>query len=190
MNNKITCKKLKTFPSTEWGPNGGYCADIYFEGVKQGYFHQAGEGGVYMFHPAFKNSTQPVKSNEELNKYCKEYFSNNKFARLFACMSQEAVKKYCDLETMVDHYLCMDNVKKAINKMLKKGTYDKYVIVLKEPTELFDSDNVVSFCTKKSIPEYQINMFGRRYAMEKGWKDTDKIYVFAFESVDDLLKLI
>ncbi len=189
MNNKITCKKLKTFPSLEWGPDGGFCADIYFDGVKQGYFHQAGEGGEYVFQPeSFDNPA--VKSNKELNQYCVEYFKNNKFARLYSSASLEAVERFCNLETMVCHCLAMKTLEKKIKQMVKDGKYSKYYIVLKEPSELYDSNNVFSFLTTKNSTEASIKNYISIQTMTKNWKDDEKFFTYTFESVEDLFKLI
>lgn len=190
MNNKITCKKIKTFPSLEWGPHGGFCADIYFEGVKQGYFHQDGEGGNYVFQPD-SYSNPAIKNEKELNQYCKEYFKNNQFARLYSALSLEAIEQFANLETMVCHWMAMNNVKKTIKKMQKKSPlYTKYIIVLKEPSEIFDSHNVIAFYGSSKATETSIVMHALKFAQQHGWKSDEKLFIYTFEKEEDLLKLI
>ncbi len=75
-------------------------------------------------------------------------------------------------------------------KMAKDGKYSKYYIVLKEPSELYDSNNVFSFLTTKNSTEASIESYISIQTMTKNWKDNEKFFTYVFESVEDLLKLI
>lgn len=41
----FTLRNYQSFPSMEWGPDGGYCADIIYNDLLVGHLHQQGEGG-------------------------------------------------------------------------------------------------------------------------------------------------
>lgn len=46
----LEVKNLETFPSREWGDEGGMKADIYLNGEKVGHFFNAGDGGMPDFY--------------------------------------------------------------------------------------------------------------------------------------------
>ena len=48
---KFELKKLKHFPSLEWGEDGGTTCDIYMDGKKCGNYFNDGNGGIYNYFP-------------------------------------------------------------------------------------------------------------------------------------------
>lgn len=52
----LSIKNYKTFPSREWGDNGGMQADVYLNGVYVGQVYDAGDGGMGDFYGSDKDN--------------------------------------------------------------------------------------------------------------------------------------
>lgn len=182
MKFRLSMKKYKTFPSMEWGPNGGYCCDIYFDGVKQGYFHQAGDGGCFDYSKDYKNPK--AMSEKELGDYVKEYLKENKNARVIANYHLDDLE-YVDLETGVNLLAALNDYKKMFNKRNKQG-YTHFCLVSQEPAPLREKNyqlevEFTSFWTKP-IPAHLIEETVRK----KGW---DGPYIqLHYTSYEELLE--
>lgn len=184
--NKITVKKLKTFPSMEWGEDGGFCCDIYYDGVKQGYFHQAGEGGCYSYNYYPGNTI----SERELNEYCKKFFNKNEFARGILEYSLEDVERFVDLETMVLLFFELKDYKKLFKK-LEDSTYKSICICLNH-TIMKDINNTIGsskmeFRTYCEIPE---NLIIDECVKKRKWNKNDNIKVYQFSSINAFKKTL
>lgn len=168
---KLAIKKFKTFPSLEWGDNGGFCCDVYFEGKLQGHLHQAGEGGTYYY-----DSQPDSKPEKELADYFRNYLKRNKFARLVSGYSLDTIDKLVDLESAVLFLSTVKALEKDIKK-LSKTQYDHFYVVAKEPEHGMSCENWLTLRSVTRIPNEEIKAY---ISKKSGWKDANpEIYVMA-----------
>ena len=108
----IELKKLKTFPSMEWGENGGCCCDIYCNGKKVAEYFNAGEGGcanVTMVGDMTEDQLKDI--GIALEERC-GMWDNSRFSM--------SIRRMCAIEEIVEIFLAM----KDIQKLYKKYTKD------------------------------------------------------------------
>ena len=87
----LSIKDYKTFPSHEWGDDGGMQADIYLKGTLVGTIFDAGEGGMADFYPT---STADIKSFKEacfkfLKRKDKDYFKYEFMPKQASAMNED-----------------------------------------------------------------------------------------------------
>lgn len=92
----LSVKNYKTFPSREWGNDGGMQADVYLNSTLVGTVYDAGDGGVGDFYPT---STANVDAFKEacfkfLKRKGKDYFKYS--------FSPKQASEMCE-----DDYVCV-----------------------------------------------------------------------------------
>ena len=109
----IELKKLKTFPSMEWGENGGSCCDIYYKGKKVAEYFNDGNGGCARVDMVGDMKEEELKDiGLSLEERC-GMLNNYNFPL--------EIRRASAIEEIVDIFLTM----KDIQKLYKKHTKDR-----------------------------------------------------------------
>ena len=109
---QIEIKKYKTFPSMEWGENGGCCCDIYVKGKKVATYFDEGNGGE-----ANVDMTDNM-TYCQLKNLC--YEANERMG-LNEGIYPQNIHYECAIDTLVAHLADMKDIQKIYNKEVKKG---------------------------------------------------------------------
>lgn len=116
----IELKKLKTFPSTEWGEDGGCSCDIYYKGKKVAEFFNAGDGGdanITMVGDMTKEDLIEIGLNLE-----------ERLGMMFNQKYPIEIRRMCAIEELVGIFQTMKYIQKIYNK-LTKDKEDKKVLI-------------------------------------------------------------
>lgn len=109
----IELKKLKTFPSMEWGENGGSCCDIYYKGKKVAEYFNDGNGGCARVTMVGTMKEEELKDIGLAIEDRLGMIDNKRFPI--------EIRRSCAIEEIVDIFITM----KDIQKQYKKWTKDK-----------------------------------------------------------------
>ena len=158
----IELKKLKTFPSMEWGENGGSCCDIYYKGKKVAEYFNDGNGGCARVDMVGDMKEEELKDiGLSLEERC-GMLNNYNFPL--------EIRRASAIEEIVDIFLTMKNIQKLYKKHTKDRENKKMLMAIdfmrtigktwnsdKEPTEE-EKTKFVEFnkMDKKSLSIYYI----------------------------------
>ena len=108
---KIEIKKYKTFPSMEWGENGGCCCDIYIGSKKVAEYFNEGNGGT-------PNIRTFGMTHIDLQDLCYEV---NERLGLNEPLYGHDINYSCAIECLIDYLAEMKDLEKWYKKEVKKG---------------------------------------------------------------------
>ena len=178
---RITIKKFKSFYSREWGEGGAFSCDIYFDGVKQGFFYQAGDGGCFDYDPLDYKTSMSIK---ELNEYARNYFKSNELARnLVGLTLKDCEKEFIvDLESIVLMYDSLKIEKKNYKNLLAKEKH-YFVLCLPKPIDLPEQNFESPMVIGSGMPLFPDSV--KSYLNSKN-KKSDKFNFFFFENYKEI----
>lgn len=152
---KIEIKKFKTFPSMEWGENGGSCCDIYVKGKKVATYFNEGNGGEPNIHMVGE------MNYKELKDLC--YQANERLGLNDPRYGYE-INYSCAIECLIDYLADMKDIQKIYNKEVKKGY--NYVMIGR-------TWNKISWCGCKVDRQEEM-----KKVVDKNLPDIEKTYYF------------
>ena len=117
---KLTIKNIKTFPSMEWGENGGLRCDIYLKGKKVAEYIDWGNGG----EAEVRMLTDTI-THKELQNLC--YEATNRLG-LNSNEYSEEINYMCAIDTLVVYLQEMKDTEKMYKEKSKKGWNNLLVI--------------------------------------------------------------
>lgn len=103
---------IKHFPSSEWGPQGGTQAKIYWDGAFVGTYTDFGDGGPSRFEVEGKSGAEGRNFQKFLDDEIKNYFKNTPNAQKF--MGLEAILDYADIDIVVSMWETLKDIKKQV----------------------------------------------------------------------------
>ena len=182
---RIKIKNFKSFYSREWGEGGAYSCDIYFDGIKQGFFYQAGDGGCFDYEPLnYKNYI----SQKDLSEYARKYFKSNELARnLIGITLKDCETNFIvDLESVVLMYDALKREKKNYKNLLKKE-YRFFVLCTPKPVDLPNTN----YETPRLIgSKMNINIESIKAFLKSKGSEPEKYNYFCFEDFKEIEMLI
>lgn len=91
----LEIKNLKTFPSMEWGENGGVSCDIYFKNKKIAEYFNDGNGGC----ADVKMCKNSIITHQELKDMC--FTIADRLDPVFAATFTEEIRRMDTIENVV-----------------------------------------------------------------------------------------
>lgn len=120
-------KNYSTFPSMEWGDDGGMQADLYYNGKKIGQVFQEGNGGCAVLH-TYDSEIELTNEIKEKALTCLKRLDDSYSKYDFLKSRQTKDVNDDDFESIVVEIAHMYDIKKDVSRYIKKGFQTIFLI--------------------------------------------------------------